>query len=74
MLDFIEERINSSLAELATRTGDGATSTVDGTKVCERTLYFALFVEKKLIKTTPKHSAIYLFSPLFLPNFVYFVS
>ena len=34
VLDFIEQRVNLSLAELATRTGDDATSTGDGFKVC----------------------------------------
>ncbi|CAM9611877.1 unnamed protein product [Ectocarpus sp. 4 AP-2014] len=35
VLDFIEERVNSSLVELATRTDDDTASTVDDTKVCE---------------------------------------
>ncbi|CAN0267212.1 unnamed protein product, partial [Ectocarpus fasciculatus] len=32
VLDFVEERVNSSLAELATRADDDPASTVDGTK------------------------------------------
>lgn len=43
MLDFIEERVNSSLVELATRKGDAPVSTGDG--VSSAGPYFALFVE-----------------------------
>eukprot|EP00752_Nemacystus_decipiens_P015188 g13524.t1 len=35
VLDFIEQRVNLSLAGLATRTGDDATSTGDGFKPCD---------------------------------------
>lgn len=51
MLDFIEERVASSLEKLATHSSDDAISTADGDKVCVCDVvssagpYLALFVE-----------------------------